>query len=100
MARYSKQPIKKTFGGKRVFLTTRYPKIPRRVSDVYVIVTEADRLDTLAHQFYGKADLYWIIATANNVGKGTFRFNTGQQLRIPTETESIILEFNKINNVT
>jgi len=100
MARYSTQPIKKTINGKRTLTTTRYPKIPNRISDVYVVATDGDRLDILAHQFYGRVDYWWIIASANNVGKASLHITEGLQLRIPKETDAIIQEFNRLNNVT
>lgn len=100
MARYSKQPIKRTVSGKRTFASTRYPKITERVSDIYIIASDADRLDTISYQVYGRPDYWWIIAVANNVGRGTLFLEEGTQLRVPTDIDPILQEFNRLNNVT
>jgi len=39
----------KRYDGKRVFRTTRYPKIPIGFNDIYIIASETDYLDTLAY---------------------------------------------------
>jgi nucleoid-associated protein YgaU len=52
-------------------------------SDYYIISREGDRLDTLAQQFYGDTTLWWVIANANNIGKGSFDVPAGMQIRIP-----------------
>lgn len=85
------------YDGKRVFKTTSYPTIPLRSSDVYVIATEADFLDTLARKFYRDETLWWIIAQANHI-KGTMKPTAGTQLRIPTEVESIVVNFQRANS--
>ena len=67
------------------FSTTVYSSIPKSDDDIYVITQEGDRLDLLAHQFYGDVSLWWYIARANNV----FTFNVPEniQLRIPGSTQ-------------
>ena len=100
MARYATQPIKIGSGGKRTFTTTRYPEIPNKISDVYIIAAEQDRLDVLSFQFYGRVDYWWIIAIANNLGRGTLIIPGGMQIRVPKDVESILQEFNRLNNVT
>jgi hypothetical protein len=40
-------------------------------------------LDTLAQQFYQDTTLWWVIANANNIGKGSFDVPAGMQIRIP-----------------
>jgi len=52
-------------------------------SDYYIFSREGDRLDTLAQQFYQDPTLWWIIANANNLGKGSFDVPPGLQIRIP-----------------
>lgn len=89
MGRYDKQRIKKTHNGTRVFNTTIYPKIERKFGDTYVIAAEYDRLDTIAQQFYGDPSLWWVIAEANGLGKGTLRITAGLQLWIPKNPKSI-----------
>ena len=47
-----------------------------------------DRLDHLAHQFYGDVSLWWYIAKANNLKFMTVP--TGISLRIPGSTNYAI----------
>ena len=63
--------------------TTRYPDFPLQESDKYIISREGDRLDLLANQFYGDPRYWWILATVNNLGKGTLIVPPSIQLRIP-----------------
>ena len=63
--------------------TTIYPNIERSTEDLYVISKITDRLDLLANEYYGDSSLWWVIALANNIGKGTLVVDPGLQLRIP-----------------
>jgi len=63
--------------------TTIYPKLPPTANDLYVISREGDRLDILANRYYKDISKWWIIASANNIGKGTLEVPSGLQLRIP-----------------
>ena len=85
--------------GKRYYKAINYPEIPLSISDVYVITTTGDRLDTLANHFYNDVDLWWIIAIANPdiVRRDSFRLKSGIELRIPRDHFSIIAEFEEIN---
>jgi nucleoid-associated protein YgaU len=65
------------------YSTTRYPKFPKQQSDLYIISREGDRLDLLANEFYKDPRYWWVLAEANNVGKGTMIVPAGLQLRIP-----------------
>ena len=65
------------------YLTTRYPNFTRMEGDYYIISRRGDRCDLLAQQFYGDVRHWWIIANANNIGKGSFNIEPGQQIRIP-----------------
>lgn len=86
------------YDGKRVYKTTRYPKIPVSSTDIYIIATDGDFLDTLAHKFYKDSTLWWVIAQANGI-KATLKAPTGQQLRIPSNIDSIILNFKRENAI-
>ena len=65
------------------YLTTRYPNFTKMQGDYFIISRSGDRLDLLAQQFYGDVREWWIIATANNIGKGTLYIEPGLQIRIP-----------------
>lgn len=84
------------YDGKRVYRTTRYPKIPISINDIYIIANESDYLDTLAQKFYRDSTLWWIIAQANGI-KATLKAPTGQQLRIPSNVDSIVANFKREN---
>ena len=64
--------------------TTIYSSIPETDSDIFVITQLGDRLDLLAHQFYGDVGLWWYIAKANNLMD--LRVPAGISLRIPATT--------------
>ena len=68
---------------KRYYGTTVYPKFEARETDIYIISRAGDRLDNLAFEYYQDAGLWWVIARANNIGKGTLNVPVGIQVRIP-----------------
>ena len=96
--RYENIPIKITPEGKRVTRSTIYPPIPRKESDIYVRTTAGDRVELVAYQFYGNVNLWWLIAEANAVGKGSFALPVGTLLRIPMDYQTIIEEYETLNN--
>ena len=85
MSRYRNTEKRKTEDGKLVYRSTLYENVPVSDNDIYIITQYGDRLDLLAHQFYGDVNLWWYIARANNV----FTFNVPEniQLRIPGSTQ-------------
>ena len=75
-----------------------YPNIPLSESDVYVITTVGDRLDSIAFSYYRDSTLWWIIAAANNnATKGALYPEPGTQLRIPTDVNRVLNQFNQFN---
>ena len=97
MNRYQTIPIKNSEGGKRVTRSVLYPPIPRSARDIYVLTTTGDRLDLLAYRYYQNIGYWWIIAEANGIGKGTMSIPAGLQLRIPVEIQTILGEFQTLN---
>ena len=87
MSRYSTTNIMKDQLGKRRRSTTIFPTIPATANDTFIITTSADRLDKLANTFYGDVSLWWVIAAANGLGKGTLVVPGNTKLRIPAKTE-------------
>ena len=61
--------------------TTIYSSIPESDNDIYVITQDGDRLDLLAHQYFGDVNLWWYIAKAN--GLSFMTIPVGTSLRIP-----------------
>ena len=99
MSRYNNTRIKRKQDGDRVYSYTLYPKIPIQNSDVFITPTYGDRLENLANEYYQDTSLWWIIAQANGIKGFTALYtkNFKGELRIPTEIQDIINEFNSIN---
>lgn len=75
-----------------------YPNLPLSETDVYVITTVGDRLDSLAYTYYNDASLWWVIAMANNnTTKGALFPAPGTQLRIPTDIFNVLELYNQFN---
>ena len=85
MSRYDKTYTKRNEEGNIVRSTIVYKDIPITNDDMYVLTQHGDRLDLLAHQFYGDANLWWYIAKANNLKTNTV--DIGTTLRIPGSIE-------------
>jgi len=98
MKRYDTTEVISRWDGKRVFVTTQYPIIEPQDSDVIIISNDSDYLDNLAYKYYGDPALYWIIALVNNLGKGRLSVPVGLQLRIPSNINNIIVQFNNLNS--
>ncbi len=90
---------KRGINKKRIYKTIKYPDIPLSVNDIYITTTVGDRLDLLANQFYNDIDLWWIISIANGdvVRRDSFNLKPGLEIRIPTNTQGVLEEFEQIN---
>ena len=89
----------KKLSGKRTYRALKYPQIPLSIEDIYIITTDGDRLDLLANQFYQDVDMWWVIATANPgvVKRDTFNLKPGLEIRIPTNIQGIMQNFESLN---
>jgi len=85
--------------GAEYYKPVLYPEIEVTPDDIYVITEFGDRLDLLAHSFYGDVSLYWVISTANpdKINMGSLTILEGTQLRIPVDLNQIIENFKGIN---
>ena len=97
MKRYATTRQKLDKSGIRVYSTTYYPEIPLENEDRFINVIIGDRLDSLAHKYYGDNTLWWIIAKANGL-RGKPVLNAGEVIRIPSNITNIIEKFNNLNN--
>jgi hypothetical protein len=95
--RYQFTPVYKRWDGKNVYRTTYYPIIPHSIDDTYIIASEVDYLDSLAKKYYGDESYWWIIAQANNLGKGKLSIPLGKQLRIPGNVSQILNNLKNLN---
>ncbi len=80
---------------KNKYETVTYPKFERKETDIYIISKETDRLDLLANQYYSDPRFWFVIARANNLGKGTLNVPAGIQLRIPQNITDIFGELSR-----
>lgn len=76
----------------------KFPKIYETSADIIIVSRDGDRLDLLANYYYGDSALYWVIAVANNLGKGTLEISPGTYIRIPNNIESIIQQYENLNS--
>jgi len=83
-----------TVTGRKAYATSLLIEIPKSYDDRYIFSKEGDRLDLLAYEFYQDSRLWFLLACANNLGKGTLAIPPGLQLRIPPN--SIILELDNL----
>lgn len=97
MKRYSTNAVQTRWDGKKVFKSTIYPSIKKSNNDILITASEGDYLDTLAQKYYKDPTLWWVIANANNIGKGRLSVLPGTQIRIPSDVISIINEFKRLN---
>jgi hypothetical protein len=81
--RYIVTPAIKDVNEKRRLASTIIPVQPTSNNDTYIQTTTVERLDLLAYKFYNDATLWYVIAAANGLGKGSYYVPAGSKLRIP-----------------
>lgn len=79
--------------------TLMYPDL-NTPNDTKIVAQEGDRLDLLAAEFYGDETLWFTIARANGLGKGSMSIPPGTIVRIPFNSDitgigSLISSFNE-----
>lgn len=92
-SRYDKNQKVKLKDGRIVYRSRINSNIPKSDKDIYIVTQSGDRLDTLAHQFYGDASLWWVIASANNIHDSGFAVADGTTLRLPENYREISTNF-------
>ena len=70
--------------------TATLPNISEDNSDILLIATEGDRCDLLATSYYGTPELWWYIASTNNLKSNNIE--AGTQLRVPISTEQATIK--------
>jgi hypothetical protein len=93
--RYENNKTKKLNDGRIVYKSRIYPDIPIKDDDVYIVTQTGDRLDTIAYKYYKSPELWWIVASANNIHDVGFGLPDGTILRLPKDHLRIINKFNK-----
>ena len=97
MNRYTLSKKIKSKVNKTVLGTTIVPVMPIAADDIYIQTTSPDRLDKLSNTFYGTPTLWWLIASANGIGKGTLIVPANSRIRIPSQT-NVLQYINNVNN--
>jgi len=97
MGRYDDIPLRMNRKGQRTLVSTVYPKISLSDQDKFTFPIDGERLDNVAFRYYGDASLWWVIAQANNLGKGRTILNPNFQIRIPGNITKILADYNDIN---
>ena len=95
--RYNDSKILKDENNTRYLNRVEYPVIPIRDSDTIIRGQFGKTFSNLAFEAYGKTELWWIIARANNENKGSMYVVPGKEYRIPQNITNILQEFKKIN---
>ena len=75
------------------FETTYYKSVPKKNDDMYFITQDGDRLDLLAHRFYGDPNLWWFLARANNLS--SMNVEAGIQIRVPINSKDADIKINR-----
>ncbi len=83
----------------RCISTIMYPS-EVSTEETKILSQEGDRLDLLAKEFYGDETLWFIIAKANGLGKGSLNVPAGQVIKIPIyqEYSGVSVLLNKVNS--
>lgn len=65
------------------------PDILDGVETIEHIIQAGERLDIIAHRYYGDEDYWWVVAIANRI-MDPFTLEVGRRLRIPSEARAIL----------
>ena len=84
--------------GVKQLVGTKYPQIPLSFDDTYVYAEQGDRFDTLALQYYGNSEYWWVISIANeDLKQDSYYLPLNQQIRIPANIGAIESLYNALN---
>lgn len=96
MNRYAESVIIKNANGKQRRSTIILPNIQLSPNDTYIQTTTIERLDLLAFDLYNDVTLWWVIAAANGLGKGSLIVPQNTLLRIP-DVSNLEAQIQKVN---
>lgn len=71
------------------FRLWQIPEFPNSETDSFYQVPagEVNRLDLISSTIYGTVDLWWVLATVNNIADPFVEVEAGKLLRVPAITE-------------
>lgn len=81
-SRYAETMVIDSEGTERNYLRTK-PDTSPHPTDFYYTVKPHERIDQLAHKFYGQANLWWVIADFNDL-LFPLVLEEGSTLRLPS----------------
>lgn len=82
---FAKTPVYEV-GGNVVFGLKEPAVVPHGSDILYTVPAAAEfRLDLLSTQFYGVPDLWWVIASVNNLIDPLVGIAPGTRIRVPTQ---------------
>lgn len=87
MNRYQSSSTRITADGRVIYTSTIPKTVEKTIHGIDIIAKEGDRLDNLANKYYGKASLWWAIASANQIVEQTMHVEPGTILHIPAISE-------------
>lgn len=96
MNRYAESKIIKNVNGKQRRSSIILPNVELSANDTYIQTTTVERLDLLAFDLYGDVTLWWVIASANGLGKGSMIVPQNTLLRIP-DISNLESQIQKVN---
>ena len=70
--------------------TSNLPMFEEDNSDILLIAVDGDRCDLIATEYYGTPELWWYIASVNNLKSNNIE--AGTQLRVPISLEQATLK--------
>ena len=70
--------------------TADLPRFTENNSDILLIAIQGDRCDLIAQEYYGTTELWWFVASVNNLKSNNIQ--AGTQLRVPISTEQAKLK--------
>ena len=74
-----------TENGIQIVATADLPDVDEKNTDILLIATQGDRCDLISQEYYGRTDLWWFIASVNNLKSNNIE--AGTQLRVPISVE-------------
>lgn len=62
-----------------------HPKFPTSGYIIHIVdIVEQYRADKIAYDYYGNADLHWVLDAANNFYNGFSEYQAGVEIKVPT----------------
>jgi hypothetical protein len=99
MGRYSNiKVLKDNENTVRYYRASKYPDIPYSNDDIYIESVYGDRLDIISYDYYKSTEYYWVILVANNLPGDSIFVPPGTQLRIPTDLDQILSDYDSLNS--